>query len=606
MTLANIKAGPLTNYCIVSNFVGSVTSMLWRASVIPVPAAYPSNVLVLNPIGYWRMNDVNEDGSDNGNGDDGYIANDYASGNSGIYTNVSLGNTGYNPSADPSDFSATFGFVSPYTNNLAGQIQGIDFAVTNGANAEFTVEAWVQGEPGDENPAASIVTKGLYSFDDEFSLGLDTSATPRYRFYVRNAAGTVYTADSSFIPDSNWHHLVGVCDEANGKVSLFIDGLLAASTSIPTNSGEYETTTPMAIGAGTDKTGHSYQFNGSLNDVAVFNYALTASQVASQFVNGINVAPYFIQAPPSSIIASAGGTLTITPVTAAGTLSLSYQWYDVNGNPIGGASGSTNALPLNAGLTYNNLPLSWNNGQLKLTVSNTYGATNVNVTLRVAGAPIITTNLLAQVSLGQGQSYNYIIGVVASSSTPLSYQWYNGGSPLLNQTNLTFNASIAGSYSVIMTNIYGSATSIVSTLSFLPPIGNYPYATNILGLNPVGYWPMHEVEYPAQGDTETNYGSLGLLGTGYYADWVSPGAGNGIQHGVPGALANDPDGAVSFPGETAAGNYVEGMSIPHTSPLATLNPPFSVECWINPSNSFSGDIWSQCGYVGLNAGGYGR
>ncbi|HEX3624426.1 MAG TPA: LamG-like jellyroll fold domain-containing protein [Verrucomicrobiae bacterium] len=608
LTLTNISAGSLSTYCVVSNLTGAVTSMVWTASVISSPAAYPSSVLALNPVGYWRLNDVNLNGSDNGGGDNGSVANDYAGGNDGIYTNVTLGQQSYNPSADPSDSSALFGNIYPYENNLAGQIQGIDFAVGSGTNAEFTVEAWVLGQPGNEFTGGAVVTKGIYGVNDEFNLGMDTASTHRYRFYVRSASGTVYTADSSFAPDNNWHHLAGVCDEANGKVLLYIDGLLAASTSIPVSAGEYEADAPLTIGAGITNNspdGYTLQFFGNINDVAVYKYALSQNQVGNQFVTGVNSAPYFSQPPPATFSVGAGGTLIISPVTAIGTPSVNFQWYDVNGNVISGASGATNAMPLDASLVYNNVPPGWNNGQLKLTVSNTYGTTNVYVTLQVAGAPVITTNLPGQVSIGQGQTYNYAVGAVASAIVPLYYQWYQGGSPIQNQTNSTLAATASGTYYVILTNFYGSATSVVSTLTVLPPIGNYSYSTNILGMKPVGYWPMHEIESPAPGDTETNYGFLGLLGTGFYADWVAPGAAGGMTHDVPGALANNFDTAVAFPGETAAGNFVNCMSIPHSAPQTTLNPPFSVECWFYPSNDVTGDIWSQCGYEGLNSGSYG-
>jgi autotransporter-associated beta strand protein len=609
LKLSNIQPGLLATWCVVSNFVGPVTSMVWSASVIQPPAAYPSSVLSLNPIGYWRMNDFNLEG-DNGSGDDGYIADDYAGGNDGIYTNASLGNPGYNQSLDSSDSSAQFGETvgPPYFNSLAGQIENIDFATGNGTNAEFTVEAWANGFPNAQVTGGAVVTKGVFNLNDAFNLGMDSASTHHYRFYVRSASGAVYTADSTFAPDGNWHHLAGVCDEVNSKVLLYIDGQLAASASIPANSGEYETPTPMTIGAAITNNspgGYTLQFYGSVNDVAVFNNALNANQIAGEYANGLNVGPFFTQAPSATASVGAGGTLVISPVTVIGTPPVNYQWYDVNGNAISGASGVTNAMPLNAGLIYSNVPAGWDNGQLKLAVSNAYGTTNVYVTLSVAGAPVITTNLPAQVTIGQGQTYNYTVGAVASASVPLGYQWYQGAAPIAGQTSAAFTASAAGSYYVILTNFYGAATSLVSTLTILPPIGNFAYATNILGLNPVGYWPMHEIETPAPGDTETNFGSLGLLGTGYYADWAAPGVAGGITHNIPGALAANFDTAVAFPGEPAAGDFVDGMSIPHASPLATLNPPFSVECWFYPSNDDSGDIWSQSGFEGLNAGSYG-
>ena len=67
----------------------------------------------------------------------------------------------------------------------------------------------------------------------------------------------------------------------------------------------------------------------------------------------------------------------------------------------------------------------------------------------------------------------------------------------------------------------------------------------VTNLQPVGYWPMHEVEAAAQGDIETNYGSLGALANGYYNDW-SPNwtnGGTGLQ-----AIIRQVAGPVVSPG----------------------------------------------------------
>src|ERR1039458_1436543 len=57
--------------------------------------------------------------------------------------------------------------------------------------------------------------------------------------------------------------------------------------------------------------------------------------------------------------------------------------------------------------------------------------------------------------------------------------------------------------------------------------GQSAYFQAVTNLNAAGYWPMHEVEAPAPGNIETNYGTLGVLGNGYYNDWTAlPGAVN--------------------------------------------------------------------------------
>ena len=126
-------------------FCGLGNKFVWSASVVAAPdAPYPQAVLTLNPIGYWRLNE----NPDDGNGNIGTLALDYAGGNDGLYTNVTLGNSGYKPDLDPSDTSAgvgTYDFVAVNVPvSYADQIgQNVDFAVPAGSNAEFSVETWV-------------------------------------------------------------------------------------------------------------------------------------------------------------------------------------------------------------------------------------------------------------------------------------------------------------------------------------------------------------------------------------------------------------------------------------------------------------------------------
>jgi hypothetical protein len=70
------------------------------------------------------------------------------------------------------------------------------------------------------------------------------------------------------------------------------------------------------------------------------------------------------------------------------------------------------------------------------------------------------------------------------------------------------------------------------------------YSNAVTGLNASGYWPMHESAAAAPGDIETNYGTLGALGNGYYPDWsVNSGA---FVRQKPGPLANGVDESVYF------------------------------------------------------------
>ena len=136
------------------------------------------------------------------------------------------------------------------------------------------------------------------------------------------------------------------------------------------------------------------------------------------------------------------------------------------------------------------------------------------------------------------------------------------------------------------------------------------YSNAIVALNPAGYWPMHETAAPAPADIETNYGSLGALGTAYYADWWENNGAPGnsdIIHGYPGPLQNVPNSCVymldeyQFGTVTANNRNTSWAVVPHTSPLTALAPPFTVEAWVYGSNGDFGDIVGIDG-TALNGG----
>ena len=83
----------------------------------------------------------------------------------------------------------------------------------------------------------------------------------------------------------------------------------------------------------------------------------------------------------------------------------------------------------------------------------------------ITGAPLSRTN-----QCGSTATFT----VAASGTAPLSYQWYFNGVTLTNATGTTLTwtnvqAAHQGSYTVIVSNFAGSVTSLVATLTVLPP-----------------------------------------------------------------------------------------------------------------------------------------
>ena len=511
VVLSNVQVGNISAKCIASNFLGSVTSMVWSASVIVDPdnpafgglAPYPQAVLALNPIGYWRMNEP-DDGVNDGNSN--AVCHDYAGGNDALYTNVNLGNFSYSAldlddetSVQVGTFASTFSLASWVGPN-------VDFSTPAGGNGEFSVETWVsltKNSSTTQPQGGGIVCKGPPNSGEEFVL--DTSSGGPFRFSVRNAAGTQYTAAAAAAPVLNtFHHVVGVCDEVHGTVSLYINGALAGQTSIPAASGIVSgNSIPMTMGARTPGAAAiSSQSFGYLNDVAVFNYALSSNQVAGEYLQS-GIAPYFTQVPTNSVNIASGSNLVVS-AAAVGTTPLGFQWYDTNNV---GIPGQTNAV-----LVLNNVTV---NDTYYLTVTNLYGSiTSPFVTVGVYTGPFFSsylpvtyTNLF---TLYTGSSPAFSVQAVnLQHGQPVFYQWYGNGAGISGATSTNFALSSVplgsiNNYYCVASNLLGATTSFVWSASVVAPPTN-PYPQAVLSLHPSGYWRLDE---PDDGLGDNNAGNV--------------------------------------------------------------------------------------------------
>ena len=168
------------------------------------------------------------------------------------------------------------------------------------------------------------------------------------------------------------------------------------------------------------------------------------------------IVPPAIVSQPASVTNNAGTVASFT-VVASGTAPV-YQWYKNATNLLtdgGNISGSTNAT-----LTLSNV-FGADAGQYSVTVTNLGGTvTSSNATLTVID-PLIT-NEPVSVTVVLGSPASFTVGVIGTSPT---YQWRKNGTPIGGANSSTYSiASVAdpdaGSYDVVVTNIYGSVTSL--------------------------------------------------------------------------------------------------------------------------------------------------
>jgi hypothetical protein len=491
-------------------------------TVVTRPSApYPVAVLNDHPADYFRLNE----GPDNGAGNGGVPAYDYAGGLNTVYSNcfIAQPSSGYDslfsPQTDPTDTGATFGTYASSDSYAGNGSTFLNFATPNGSNAVFSIEAWAYGASG-QIPGAGVVTLGYGNGGEQFNL--DTGAAGgKWRFFVRNAAGNAILANGTNAPnDGLWHHVVGVCDEANGQLYLYVDGQQTASASIPVNSGILNSTNSMSIGSRQSGFGTPYdlQFMGNIDEVAVYNYALSSTQVLTHYVSA-GVPPIIVQ-QPSNVTTNEGSRVNLS-VTALGTAPLAYQWFDNNGQPIPTGTSATLVLP--------NVQQS-QSGNYYVTVSNTYSATPVQsqyALLTVNSGPVsLVTDLQPPFYIGYAnRQFTYTIG--AQGTEPFTYTWTRNGTTIPGATSSSYTFTTLVGTNLYAVNVKNAQNPAGVSSSTVTNVG-LPAPT----LNPSNYNYRAKITFAGynRGEALANFPALVRFGTNLpsfsYSQMASPTGGD--------------------------------------------------------------------------------
>jgi hypothetical protein len=326
---------------------------------ISATPAKPYNQLVLEsaPVGYYRL------------GEAAYtppttlpVAKNAAS--SGAANDGSW-NPGANALAEGPRSPSHSGFE---VDNTAGGFNGLGGYVGTPANLNdlpaFTIMGWIK------RGTIHSGRGGYFGQNDLLELG-DADNGSNIEAWI-NAYGTNIKIPYPF-RDNDWGFLAVVGDGT--KVTLYANGV-AAGTLSGSVASYGSSTYNFNIGGGGIFNAAGDYFFGSIDEVALFNKALTEAQVQGVYF-AANVAPFITKQPtaPARDV-YVGNAVTLT-VTAAGTPPLAYQWRK-GGADLPGKTATSLAF---ANITADDA------GTYEVVVSNPYGsATSATVTLTVKPA----------------------------------------------------------------------------------------------------------------------------------------------------------------------------------------------------------------------------
>ena len=148
-----------------------------------------------------------------------------------------------------------------------------------GVTNDFTLAAWVKLNPGNAGQYLGIGGKlsRLGGNADYMGYALVRHSSNVFRLWVGegDAANIIGQASSDMIyTDTNWHHVAGVRE---GQINaLYVDGIRQSAT---TATSFVPSDLFFQIGRQYSNTDTQRQFNGKIDDVRVYNKALTDAQI---------------------------------------------------------------------------------------------------------------------------------------------------------------------------------------------------------------------------------------------------------------------------------------------------------------------------------------
>ncbi len=258
------------------------------------------------PVGEWSFEDgggstvKDTSGNSNNGAWNGSLGNQWASGKNG-----------------------TAGSLDGLTNYIeVADNDSLDFGT-----GDMSISTWVKSTQPDSGTILLIDKKGGGGNGPGYNINLTSDGRP----YLRIANGATQFnsggAAVASIKDGKWHHLTGVLSRAGGTATLimYLDGQRVASTS---NGGaaswDINSAGPLVFGR--INTANSAHFQGQMDQIRIYNYARTPSQVAWDYNNGKPLAHYKMDECQGAAIHDSSGNnlhgilnLGLSGITTPGT-----------------------------------------------------------------------------------------------------------------------------------------------------------------------------------------------------------------------------------------------------------------------------------------------
>jgi hypothetical protein len=570
-------------------------SVTWRFLSLPLAAAfallgtrtasadYHSTILADHPVAYYELEEPSGSSTvadSSGNGFIGYVTY-VTQANSTVYPQLGLPGIDTNSALFATSTGIGQGNIDvPWNATMNPTIDG-----TNGA--PFTAEVWVQATKQSSGYAVPLDDNMEYNQPAPYgnSAGWNFYQTPgpagTWSFSIRPTPG--FVGNGPAVTVGQWTHLVLTYNGTNAI--FYVNGVAFGPYANPTyyNNPGIGPASDLLVGEGPN-TGQ-VPYDGYVDEIAIYNYALSATQVTNHYAVGTNEIRVLPTPPSFNTQPVSTNTYEGVPVTfssqAVGTAPISYQWTRVGSGSILNATNNNYTItPVYPGD---------NGAMFYVTAANSAGSTNSDtVTLTVQTNLNIVYNPF---SITRRVGSYAAFRVVANGALPITYQWHSVSNAVdrtiagaTSDTVWLSNVQPSASgtlYYAQVTNPYGTAPSTQAGLTVIARTSEAPtnaYSRVVMADNPVAFWRLDEKSGTNALDTAGSFD-----GTYSYV-------GSDLTYSYPSGVPHDTDTMVHVT-NTAI------VTIPYALEFNPVSGPWSYEFWIQPTsldpNNFHTPISSE-------------
>ena len=177
-----------------------------------------------------------------------------------------------------------------YTNNYSVDLDGTNDYMTAGtisalnSASAFTISMWVKLSSSGGSVQRFIDTTGSSSSGVTMYQG---SAVIDFLIGNGSSSNAYVRSTNTNLKDDAWHHLVGVYDGSTTSAAIYIDGVASNDYAARTMPSTTNSAAGGSAHIGSRNNGSTQFLNGLMDEMAIFNAALSAADITAIYNSGV-------------------------------------------------------------------------------------------------------------------------------------------------------------------------------------------------------------------------------------------------------------------------------------------------------------------------------